>query len=656
MVNRVNFLRLAWPVLLALLVVVPAAANDADADVAVSEPQVSAQPTPAFDWRAPMTVRSLPFGNALYEHYRSNEFAALTALMVADNRKQFAEHEASAKALLGSLQLQYGMLNESERVLTGTLKEVLPAPVREQVLVNLAKVRYRANDIDGSLRRIDALPVLANSALRDEVALMRATMLLSRGDGAGAATALAGVAADGDAYRYGLFNLGVAQLQQNQHDAARASFSQLLAKPATEPIARSLRDRTHLALGYAQLRQQQPTEAREQLLKVRLQGPYSNSALLGLGWSYAQNGLYAQALTPWLELLDRTPADLSVQEARLAVPFAYQSVQALPDALAGYQLALTAYEAELQKLDTALAAIKAGNLLALLPALTDEDAVALLRAQGRGDELYLARVLTSHDFNEGLRRYRDLLDLRAVLANWQRSLPIYDEMLRNHQRRYAERAPAVEAALAKLDITRYGSQLAQARSQVAAAQHSDNWQLLATENERAALQRLERAKAKLVKITATRASLQPSSVQPGFVQPGPLRKETDRLRLLAGVQVFDIIHDSADRQWQQRRAQRDTETAVVELDVRRARLLAARDVAANRFSQFGDRIAQQQGGANKLLQRAESLMAKEAERLNSQASTELLRWRKQLEEYRLQAQLALARLQDRASLGNGGAP
>ena len=82
----------------------------------------AATPAPAFDWQAPMTVRAVPFGNALYEHYRRDQFAALTALMVAENRQQLGEHEQAGKALLGSLQLQYGMLNESEQVLTGALK------------------------------------------------------------------------------------------------------------------------------------------------------------------------------------------------------------------------------------------------------------------------------------------------------------------------------------------------------------------------------------------------------------------------------------------------------------------------------------------------------------------------------------------------------
>lgn len=620
--------------LLALATAVLPVAEAADSETPVTKPA-------EFDWRAPMLVRSLPFGNALFEHYRRDEFAALTALMVAENRQQLGEHEGAARAMLGSLQLQYGMLNESELVLTGALKDVLPADVREQVLVNLAKVRYRAADFDGALRRLDSMPPLASSALRDEVALMRANMLLARGDGAGAAAALANVASDGDSVRYAMFNLGVAQLQQQQHEAARATFASLLAKPARDSIARSLRDRTHLALGYAQLRQKDPGAAREQLLRVRLNGPYSNSALLGLGWAYAQNGLYAQALTPWLELLSREPADLSIQEARLAVPYAYQSVQALPDALAGYQTALAAYEAELQKVDVALAGINDGELVKLLPALSADEALQTLREQGRGDELYLARVLSSHDFSESLRRYHDLQSLRDVLANWQRSLPIYDEMLRNHQQRYADRAPNVEQVLARLDMAGYGGRLAAARTQVEAAQQLDNWRLLANENERAGLQRLDRAKAKLDKISAAR---------------GPMPKEKDRLRLVAGVQQFDIIRDSADRQWQQRRALRDAESALRDLDIRRGRLLSARELAANRFGALGERIARQQGGADKLLLRAEDLMSKEGERLNALARAELTRWRKQLEEYRLQAQLALARLQDRASLGNGDAP
>ena len=609
--------------------------------VNASDAESDAPAETKFDWQAPIVIRALPFGQALYEHYRKDEFAALTALMVAENRQQLGEHEAAGKALLGSLQLQYGMLHEAEAMLTGALRDVLPPAVREQVLVNLAKVRYRANDPDGSLRRLDALPPLADSALRDEVALMRANILLARGDGAGASTALAAVSAEGEGARFALFNLGVAQLQQQQNDLAKETFARLLASPARDPVARSLRDRTHLALGYAQLRQQQPAEAHEQLLRVRLNGPYSNSAMLGLGWAYAQNGLYAQALTPWLELLERQPADLSVQEARLAVPYAYQSLQALPDALSGYESALTAYEGELQHIQTALTAVDSGALLSILPALNAEDAINLLREQGRGDELYLARLLSSHDFSESLRRYRDLTELRSVLANWQRSLPIYDEMLRNHQLRYAERAPKVEQTLARLDMNAYQQRLSRAAEQVAAAQSLDNWTLLANENERARLQRLQRARAKLEKITAVR---------------GPMSKEQERLRLVSGVQLFDIIHDSADRQWQHRRAQRDAERGLQELTAGRDKLIAARDVASTRFAQFGDRIARQQGGAEKLLQRVDRLMAKEGERLNTQAKTELQRWQKQLEEYRMQAQLALARLQDRASIGSGGAP
>ena len=597
-------------------------------------------PTPAFDWRAPMIVRSLPFGNALYEHYRRDQFAALTALMVAESRQQLGEHEQAGKALLGSLQLQYGMLNESEQVLTGALKDVLPAAVREQVLVNLAKVRYRANDLDGSLRRLDSLPPLADGALRDEVALMRANILLARGDGAGAATALAAVSTDGAGARYALFNLGVAQLQQKQHDLAQRSFADLLAKPARDPIARSLRDRTYLALGYDQLRQQNATAAREQLLRVRLAGPYSNSALLGLGWAYAQNGLYAQALTPWLELVSRQPADLPVQEARLAVPFAYQSLNALPDALAGYQSALLAYEDELGKVDNALTAIGAGELASLLPALSADAALAQLQSQGRGDALYLSRLLSSHDFSESLRRYRDLLRLRDVLANWQRALPIYDEMLRNHQQRYSERAPKVEQMLAQLDMSTYDARLTTLRGAVETAQSLDNWQQLATEKERARLQRLQRVEGALQHLQAKR---------------GPMTKEQERVRLIAGVQLFDVIHDSAPRQWQHRRALRTAETAVAELAQGRARLLAARDVAANRFATFGERIARQQGGADGLLKRAETLMQNESRRLQGQAELELKRWRNQLAEYRLQAQLALARLQDKASLSPGGA-
>jgi len=47
----------------------------------------------------------------------------------------------------------------------------------------------------------------------------------------------------------------------------------------------ALRDKANLALGYALLQANRPLEARPVLERVRLEGPLSTKALLGVGWA-----------------------------------------------------------------------------------------------------------------------------------------------------------------------------------------------------------------------------------------------------------------------------------------------------------------------------------------------------------------------------------
>src|SRR2546427_6129915 len=51
------------------------------------------------------------------------------------------------------------------------------------------------------------------------------------------------------------------------------------------------------------------------LFRSRLNGPYSNKALLGIGWADAALGDYQGALTPWMELRSRDVLDAAVQRS-----------------------------------------------------------------------------------------------------------------------------------------------------------------------------------------------------------------------------------------------------------------------------------------------------------------------------------------------------
>ena len=66
--------------------------------------------------------------------------------------------------------------------------------------------------------------------------------------------------------------------------------------------------------------------AQSSLDRVRLEGPFSNQALLRAGWADATAERFERALVPWSILAEREATDSAVQEAMLALPYAYSQL------------------------------------------------------------------------------------------------------------------------------------------------------------------------------------------------------------------------------------------------------------------------------------------------------------------------------------------
>ena len=120
----------------------------------------------------------------------------------------------------------------------------------------------------------------------------------------------------------------------------------------------ALKDRANLALGFAYLQKKNPQKARVALERVRLNGPYSNKALLAIGWADAQLGDYKAALVPWTELRNRNLLDAAVQESYLAVPYAYGQLSANAQSAEFYETAVEQFSAEDTHLDDAIGRIQ----------------------------------------------------------------------------------------------------------------------------------------------------------------------------------------------------------------------------------------------------------------------------------------------------------
>ena len=106
--------------------------------------------------------------------------------------------------------------------------------------------------------------------------------------------------------------------------------------------------------------------AKQVLDRVRLTGPFSDRALLGSGWADAFQGRFERALVPWSTVVTREVTDASVQEAMLAVPYAYGKLNVNSKAAVMYDSALEKFDAEFDNLGVSIKSIREGNFLRAL--------------------------------------------------------------------------------------------------------------------------------------------------------------------------------------------------------------------------------------------------------------------------------------------------
>jgi hypothetical protein len=189
--------------------------------------------------------------------------------------------------------------------------------------------------------------------------------------------------------------------------------------------------------------------------RVRLDGPFSNQALLRAGWADASAERYERALVPWTLLAEREPTDAAVQEALLALPFAYSRLDVHGRAAVLYGRAVETFASELAKLDASIQSVRDGAFLAALvreEIRRDKDWVVQLRRLPDAPEtFYLMSLMASHDFQTALQNTLDLEDLRRKLVAGRASLDAFEDLVAQRRRYYEPLLPEVDAAFRTLD-------------------------------------------------------------------------------------------------------------------------------------------------------------------------------------------------------------
>mgnify|MGYP001826703113 FL=1 len=259
-----------------------------------------ATPVAATEERGPIVVEDPHYGDVLFHFYSEDYFAAIVRLLALRETGKLESHLIESEVLLGGLYLNYGHHLEAAEIFERVLADNVDPEIRDRTWFFLAKIWQQRGYLDRAATALASIEGTLPDNLEREAEMIEAEIYIATGEFDRAIALLSEWEGETEWSRYAQFNLGVALVRSGRIAEAERILSDLGSiDPWTEELT-SLRDKANLALGYALLQDGRPLAAKAPLSRVRLEGPFSNKALLGVGWADAQLDNYQRALVPWM--------------------------------------------------------------------------------------------------------------------------------------------------------------------------------------------------------------------------------------------------------------------------------------------------------------------------------------------------------------------
>jgi len=457
-------------------------------------------------------LRDLHYGEAVFEAHQGRYFEALQRLdtelaqyhgLDEPSLDSLTPHLGSAEFSVGDFELNYRMHHRAGRAIQRVLEADVEDSIRNEAAFRLARIHFQKDQLEEALAALGRIRGDVPKAIRDDIEFLRANVYLAQGRAGAAVSALRGLPTGPDLTGFAAYNLGIALLQDGQLAEAVEQLDDAGRIGSSDEATQGIRDKANLVLGSLLFELGRFDRAEQVLDRVRLEGPFSNQALLRAGWSDASAERFDRALVPWQLLLDRDQTDAAVQEALLAVPQAYASLDAHGRAALLFGQALESYGVQIERVDASIDSIRDGRFLEALvreEIRQSKDWVIRLRDLPESPEtFYLMQLMASHDFQTALQNYLDLEDLRSKLQNWQASFDAFEDVIRVRGKYYDPMLPEVDADFRELDA-RMRTRLEQRRHLATRLQGlltAPQPELLATEEERVTSERLSALAAQL---------------------------------------------------------------------------------------------------------------------------------------------------------------
>jgi len=592
-------------------------------------------------------VRDLYFGEALYHAHQGQYFDALQRLDTELAQYHGLDEPAldtlhvligDAEFSVGDFELNYRMHHRAGRAIRAVLDGAVDEAVRNEAAYRLARIHFQKDQLDDALHALARIEGTVPESIRGAVEFLRANIYMATGRPGDAVEVLEPLQREPLLAGFTAYNFGIALLQNGRSPEAIEQLERAGQRTVDDRAGAAIRDKSNLVLGSILFESGDFDRARLSLDRVRLEGPFSGQALLRAGWAAAEAEQYDRAIVPWSLLVEREPTDISVQEAMLALPDAYASLDLHGRAALMYGRALEVYAGQIDRIDASIESIQEGEFLAALTreeSRRDQDWVIRLRTlPDAAETYYLMELMASHDFQTALQNYLDLEDLQSRLGGWKVGLNAYDDIIRLRGVNYEPLLPGVDEEFRKLD-SRLRVRLEQKKrvgKRLHAMLTAPRPEHLATADERIARERLAVLEARL-----------DGSDTPGATA---LRERVARLR---GALTWRLTTEYHERLTAAHEHLTELDEDVAALTRQYDSFVRARQAATHSFVGYDIPIGRLRERVRAATERVETLMARQGHLIETVAIHQLRARRERLVVQRNQAHFAVAHSYDRAA-------
>ena len=592
-------------------------------------------------------LRDLHFGEALYYADQGLYLEALERLDAELGQHHGLDepqldtlhfHIGEAEFSVGDFELSYRMHHRAGRAIKAVLEGAVDEAVRNEAAFRLARIHFQKDQLDEALHALDRIHGRIPESLRDEVQFLRANVYLASGRPADAVNVLERLQGARGLTGFAHYNLGIALLRdQRAQDAVDQLDRAGRIKADAEP-PKAIRDKSNLILGDLLFESNEFNRAQLSFDRVRLEGPFSNQALLRSGWAAMSAGNYDRAVVPWSVLVGRDVTDGAVQEALLALPYAYGKLNVHGRAALMYGRALETFSEELERVDASIESIRAGRFLKALvreEIRQDKNWVMRLRTLPETPETYyLAALMASHDFQTSLQNYLDLEDVRKKLVAWQSSFAAFEDIIELRRRNYEPLLPEIDAKFRELDsqIRLRQEQRENIEKRLHAMLTAPRPDHLATADERIVRERLN----ELERMLEAKPAAQNEQLQ-------------RRIERLNGVLTWSLRTQYHERLTQAYQHLEELNADIAAMTAQHQSFIRARQAAMHSYVGYDAPITRLRQRVSDELQQVALVMARQGRVLEMAAINELGIRRDRLESYQSQARYAVADSYDRAT-------